>query len=257
MIQLWLIHEVNCDDTEWWNPGIGMTATWFQWSHTALSQLMTIPIVDSVYHHFIVDLTNCSPNCNTMGNFIGNYYYNNGHDDQNNHADHHHHHNPHQHEYHQRQQQPGSQSGQSSSRPKVVSAQLESMSIRVKEVLPQVPLDVIRRDVSITANVDETITRLLDGTVMYTPEEPSNKPTIKPFLSSPSGHSSASSVSSKLPYNTAASCFGKTSGERMKSYTERKQQLIEESRLRYMIKHGLNISQDEGSDGQKWALEYL
>jgi len=47
--------------------------------------------------------------------------------------------------------------------------QLDLMASRVKEVLPQVSLDVIRRDINQTANVDETITRLLDGTVSYQP----------------------------------------------------------------------------------------
>ena len=39
------------------------------------------------------------------------------------------------------------------------SLELFSMSQTVKNVLPQVPLDVIRRDLIITSNVDETITR--------------------------------------------------------------------------------------------------
>lgn len=70
--------------------------------------------------------------------------------------------------------------------------QLDLMASRVKEVLPQVPLDVIRRDISQTANVDETITRLLDGTVSYQPLLViSEKEKTSPSLSSEAGATSS------------------------------------------------------------------
>lgn len=179
-----------------------------------------------------------------MGNFIGNYYYNNN----NGNGD-----DPQEDERRPSDNYATSPSSSSpyhsasihpsSSGPRVVSAQLESMSQRVKEVLPQVPLDVIRRDVSITANVDETITRLLDGTVTYKPEEPllsSNKTSLAPLAQS----SSPLLNNRNLPIKTGAASFGKNSNERMRSFEERKKLLIEESKLRYMIKHGLIITDD-------------
>lgn len=140
--------------------------------------------------------------------------------------------------------------------------QLDYMTSRVKDVLPQVPLDVIRRDISVTANVDETITRLLDGTVRYSPVEVSSvkkkTPTVAPSsppsstskeVSSPTTVSNDASSSYKQGERhqprqslliTAASSFAKTPSERHKSFEERKQLLIDACRQRYLEKHGSN-----------------
>lgn len=125
--------------------------------------------------------------------------------------------------------------------------QMESMVRSVKDVLPQVPVSVIRKDLSITSNVEETITRLVDGTIQYTPEQPENK---SPSSQASSVKSSTFNVSSlptstacnpeSLPnLSTAASTFGKSADERHKSFEERKRQLIESARLRYMMKHNM------------------
>ncbi|KAJ1525398.1 hypothetical protein ONE63_010213 [Megalurothrips usitatus] len=50
------------------------------------------------------------------------------------------------------------------------SAQLLRMSNQVKEVLPNVPLDAIRRDLARTWDVDLTITNILEGLVPFVPE---------------------------------------------------------------------------------------
>jgi ancient ubiquitous protein 1 len=128
------------------------------------------------------------------------------------------------------------------------------MAQRVKEVLPQVPLNVIKRDLAITTNVDETITRVLDGTVSYRPEVVATV-SLKPSGSSSSStllstnlrtctQSGAVASSSELPsLNTAASSFPKNANDRMKSYKERKQALVEASRARYLQKHGLVLAE--------------
>jgi len=141
--------------------------------------------------------------------------------------------------------QPSSSSSRPSRTPRV-SAQIEVMSRRVKEVLPQVPLSVIQKDLSITANVDETITRILEGQVPYTPE-----PEIKPstsksqIASSPCSLQGTSSIKldkDGLPsLNVAAKSFGRTASERIRSYHERKAALIEAARIRYIKKHNLKV----------------
>ena len=139
----------------------------------------------------------------------------------------------------------GNQEGDASSSAPLGQQQLEYMTSRVKEVLPQVPTDVIRKDVSLTANVDETITRLLDGTVTYQSETAVKRTSTSGATSSSSGVSSAvtsTASSSSQPQGcliTAASTFAKTPSERHKSFEERKKLLIEFCRQRYMEKKGI------------------
>lgn len=129
----------------------------------------------------------------------------------------------------------------SNSRPEI-----ESMAKHVKEVLPQVPIEVIRKDLIVTANVDETITRLLDGTVEYQAVKRTTDGSPVPSVGSSSSSSgprspahSPPSAPSLPPLITAASCFGKTADERHRSFEERKQKLIDESRRRYLAKQEL------------------
>lgn len=124
-----------------------------------------------------------------------------------------------------------------------ISPQLDQMAQRVKEVLPQVPLVVIRRDLAITANVDESITRLLDGSVTYTPEAVASSSQA----STSSRQTPVIPVAQKMNYdgpplslNAAAKSFGKNATERMKSYEERKALLIEACRQRYLSKRASN-----------------
>ena len=51
----------------------------------------------------------------------------------------------------------------------------ESMVRSVKDVLPQVPVSMIRTDLNITSNIEESITRLVDGKIQYNPESPVRK----------------------------------------------------------------------------------
>lgn len=130
---------------------------------------------------------------------------------------------------------------------------IESMAVHVKDVLPQVPMDVIRKDLTVTTNVDETITRLLDGTVTYTPERkpaPSatTSPAARPMQTATAAISSSPPFSAPThpPLITAAKSFGKNADERHKSFEERKQRLIEEAKRRYLEKQAL-LNQASGS----------
>lgn len=153
------------------------------------------------------------------------------------------------------------------------SLDLFQMTQTVKSVLPQVPIDVIRRDLIITSNVDETITRLLDGTVYYDGEtevfppvkadvdsedkngEENNHEVISQlsnYESANDAESFASSIKNStikpenlktippMSYSTKAAAFEKDPQQRMKSYQERKKQLLEIARAHYIEKYGLN-----------------
>ena len=130
--------------------------------------------------------------------------------------------------------------------------QLEEMARKVKEVLPQVPSHVILKDIKVTTNVDETITRILDGTVSYVPEKLSyNKPTAQPSEKSSfqetSSKSTYLSTESSKPFYCGSKTFGKNANERSKSYAERKEALIEAARHRYLERHGLLNTETAGN----------
>ncbi|GAB6023444.1 Ancient ubiquitous protein 1 [Chamberlinius hualienensis] len=127
-------------------------------------------------------------------------------------------------------------------------SQLLTMIHQVKEVLPNVPVDVIKSDLMQTNSVSLTISNLLEGIVHYVPEvdtitQPSPLPVSK--ASSSTTQSSPSITKANLSVllnqnlptlNMAASTFGKNANERMQSYLERKQKLIENARTRYLAK---------------------
>ena len=111
---------------------------------------------------------------------------------------------------------------------------IEDMATRVKDVLPQVPIAIIKRDVKITKNIDSTIERILTGVVKYIPEP-----------SCPKGDKNSPSTSTNNTTNDTqvffgAATFGKTTSERALSFEQRKQQLFRVARMRYIKKYGLN-----------------
>ncbi|CAH1783596.1 unnamed protein product [Owenia fusiformis] len=105
---------------------------------------------------------------------------------------------------------------------------IELLADRVKEVLPHVPTAVIKKDLGVTRDVDATITNILEGKIEFTPEDlnPVKKDTIE-------------KVPSKSLLNQKKQTFSKNSKERQKSFEERKQEMIEAARQRYMAKHGM------------------
>ncbi|XP_059372196.1 lipid droplet-regulating VLDL assembly factor AUP1 isoform X2 [Carassius carassius] len=115
------------------------------------------------------------------------------------------------------------------------------MAQQVKEVLPDVPLSVITRDLLQTNCVDTTITNLLENTDQFTSEV---------AVGTPSGPakqaaSSTPSVTPSTPnLKPAASSFGRTPIDRHMSLHERKEALYEYARRRYIEKHGLKKQDD-------------
>ncbi|KAJ0178515.1 hypothetical protein K1T71_006338 [Dendrolimus kikuchii] len=101
---------------------------------------------------------------------------------------------------------------------------------QVKEVLPNVPIRDILRDLATTRSVDVTITNFLEGITPYTPEGPI-APEPGPSTSQP-----------RYIIPTPTGTFPKSAKERQLSFQERKTQMIEEARRRYIEKHGLNIA---------------
>ncbi|KAE8750956.1 hypothetical protein FOCC_FOCC002384 [Frankliniella occidentalis] len=108
-------------------------------------------------------------------------------------------------------------------------AQLLRMSNQVKEVLPNVPLDAIRRDLARTWDVDLTITNILEGLVPFVPE--GQGPAIPTRSQRP--------APDQMP---AASSSRKTVQSGSLTFQERKAKMIEEARKKYIEKHGLQLS---------------
>ncbi|XP_038223296.1 lipid droplet-regulating VLDL assembly factor AUP1-like [Zerene cesonia] len=103
---------------------------------------------------------------------------------------------------------------------------------QVKEVLPNVPLHDIMKDLAKTRSVDVTITNFLEGITPYTPEPP---PGTEP-------QPSTSQAPPKYVTPAPTGVFPKTAKERQMSFQERKAQMIAEARQRYIEKHGLHVA---------------
>lgn len=108
--------------------------------------------------------------------------------------------------------------------------QMLRMSNQVKEVLPNVPLDAIRRDLARTWDVDLTITNILEGLVPYVPE--GQGPSVPSRSQRTTEQASTATVASRnRPVQGAALTF-----------QERKAKMIEDARKRYIEKHGLETT---------------
>lgn len=104
--------------------------------------------------------------------------------------------------------------------------ELSQMALRVKQVLPHVPLTAIRSDIVNTHCIDRTIANFLDGAVQFLPEQPSS--------------CASSCAVPAAPLFTGAAVFSRDSSQRHLSFQQRKQQLLTEARRRYIDKHGLH-----------------
>lgn len=127
---------------------------------------------------------------------------------------------------------------------------LTRMAQQVKDVLPDVPLVVITRDLVQTNCVDTTITNLLERPEEFSTEASLGSASGPPGLHSPlSSPSTTTTTITKLtaaapaPIPTikpAAKLFGKSPTDRHMSLQERKEALYEYARRRYIEKHGLD-----------------
>ncbi|XP_035600131.1 lipid droplet-regulating VLDL assembly factor AUP1-like isoform X1 [Oncorhynchus keta] len=112
---------------------------------------------------------------------------------------------------------------------------ISRMAQQVKEVLPDIPLGIITRDLVQTNCVDTTITNLLESTEEF-PLEATGGSTSAP---GPSWRSLSFSDAPAPTIKPAAKSFGKSPVDRHMSLQERKDALYEFARRRYIEKHGL------------------
>ncbi|KAM3910230.1 lipid droplet-regulating VLDL assembly factor AUP1 isoform 2-T2 [Leptodactylus fuscus] len=115
--------------------------------------------------------------------------------------------------------------------PPTASTAAGHMAQRVKEVLPQVPVAVILRDLAQTGCVDATITNLIEGRVPYVPEEESSR------------EAGAREANCKIPRG-----FARRPEDRHLSLQERKEALYHHARRRYLEKFGAVAAAKEKSE---------
>ncbi|KAI5620650.1 ancient ubiquitous protein 1 [Silurus asotus] len=115
------------------------------------------------------------------------------------------------------------------------------MAHQVKEVLPDVPLNVITKDLLQTNCVDTTITNLLENTEQYR-TEPAEAASSGPSQPLPSAMPSVPDPPPNL--KSAAKAFGKSPTDRHMSLQDRKAALYDYARRRYLEKHGLDPEED-------------
>ncbi|XP_014242079.1 ancient ubiquitous protein 1-like isoform X1 [Cimex lectularius] len=121
------------------------------------------------------------------------------------------------------------------------SPELLRMATQVSEVLPNVPRDVILRDLGRTRSVDVTISNILEGVVTFTPLTHGHSSTV--VHRPPTTPSPASGTSGRM----SDSIFSRSSQDRMASFMERKAKMIEAARRRYIEKKGLQGLIDNSS----------
>ncbi|NXW86910.1 AUP1 protein, partial [Alopecoenas beccarii] len=105
---------------------------------------------------------------------------------------------------------------------------IAAMAQRVKEVLPHVPLEVIRTDLARTSCVDTTIANLLEGSVPFCPEsgeDSADLPAPAPSLPEAGAQGSAAAPAKPAPQQ-----FAKSPVERHLSLQERKRALYDYAR---------------------------
>ncbi|KAM6401380.1 lipid droplet-regulating VLDL assembly factor AUP1 isoform 2-T2 [Pluvialis apricaria] len=116
---------------------------------------------------------------------------------------------------------------------------ITAMAQRVKEVLPHVPLEVIRVDLAQTNCVDTTIANLLEGRVPFSPESKEAGTDLPAPSTSQAAAASGIQGSVAVPSSKPATKqFAKSPVERHLSLQERKRALYDYARRRFAEKHG-------------------
>ncbi|XP_059821737.1 lipid droplet-regulating VLDL assembly factor AUP1 [Hypanus sabinus] len=136
---------------------------------------------------------------------------------------------------------------------------IAGMAKQVKEVLPHIPLNVIKMDLVTTKCVDTTITNLLEGRVQFAPEEVSVSSSSLSLSNKPHAalHNLTSMSQKKVPRDVPApkliskTTFEKSPVDRHLSLQERKEALYAYARRRYIEKHGLQTQTDESQDSDR------
>ncbi|XP_058049345.1 lipid droplet-regulating VLDL assembly factor AUP1 isoform X2 [Ahaetulla prasina] len=118
--------------------------------------------------------------------------------------------------------------------------QLIGMARRVREVLPQVPMAAIRKDLAQTNCVDTTIANLLEGRVPFVPEAETEG-----FVAAAPSFYGAQDPSTSRMSPASGKVFARSAEARQLSLQERKQALWDYARRKYTEKYG--IAHVEGS----------
>ncbi|XP_067936544.1 lipid droplet-regulating VLDL assembly factor AUP1-like [Watersipora subatra] len=122
---------------------------------------------------------------------------------------------------------------------------LEAMVQHCKEVVPQVPLTVLRAEILRTEDSEATLSNIFEGNLQY---EPETQPLTQSVSDSggPKTHTRATHdidvTRSSGSQTYAAKVFAKQSNQREMSLSERKHAMLTEARLRYIKKHQLPIT---------------
>ncbi|XP_032079753.1 ancient ubiquitous protein 1 [Thamnophis elegans] len=111
---------------------------------------------------------------------------------------------------------------------------LISMARRVQEVLPQVPMAAIRKDLVQTNCVDTTIANLLEGRVPFVPEAETEG-----FVAAAPSFYGAQDPSTSQTAPASGKVFARSPEARQLSLHERKQALWDYARRRYKEKYGI------------------
>ncbi|XP_023802732.1 ancient ubiquitous protein 1, partial [Cyanistes caeruleus] len=114
-----------------------------------------------------------------------------------------------------------------------------AMAQQVKEVLPHVPLEVIRTDLVQTNCVDTTIANLLEGRVSFFPESKETEDLPAPSTSQAAAASGIQGSVAAPSSKPATKQFAKSPVERHLSLQERKRALYDYARRRFAEKHGV------------------
>lgn len=113
---------------------------------------------------------------------------------------------------------------------------VDDLARKVKQVLPQVPMNVIRKDIEITKDIDDTIDRILSGNIQYFPESEDSPSTSKQCDSTKKNQASTTKSNQNV-FQCGAATFGKNASQRHKSFEERKAQLFAAARAKYLEKY--------------------
>ncbi|XP_070612853.1 lipid droplet-regulating VLDL assembly factor AUP1 isoform X2 [Erythrolamprus reginae] len=111
---------------------------------------------------------------------------------------------------------------------------LMGMARRVQEVLPQVPLAAIHKDLAQTNCVDTTIANLLEGRVPFVPEAQ----TTGGLVAAAPSACGAQDPSTSRTAPASGTAFARSAEARQFSLQERKQALRDQARRRYTEKYG-------------------
>jgi len=107
-------------------------------------------------------------------------------------------------------------------------SKIDKMVQQVKDVLPQVPISVIRKDILKSKSVDATLANILEGNVPYTPL------TSEEIQTEKGKQLEKRSASVDRQVNPAQNLPDST---KSLSYQEKKKLMIDEARRRYLEKH--------------------